>query len=125
MNRMISSLFGMIFTVSLLLFNGSALWCSNADEIETELVKRFRLELMEYKGRSYLKVQAVKDDTAETSLARGCNDFIDENQLLTGYFAQRLYDRHLDNQSKAEKEKTHKEEIKAFDAFDWLSRCRS
>lgn len=115
--KMKSSFFGMMTSVLLLLFIGSSLWGFDANEIETELVNRFKLESMEYKGRKYLSVSAVKNDAAETSLARLCNDFIDENRLLTGYFAQRLRDRHLDIQSKAGKERTHAEEIKAFDAF--------
>ncbi len=42
--KMISSLVGTIFSVSLLLFTGTALWGFDADEIETELLKRFRLK---------------------------------------------------------------------------------
>jgi len=112
-----STLFGTLFTLLLLLFTGSTLWGLDTAEIETELLKRFRLEPMEYKGRRYLNVKVVKDDVTEKPLARLCNEFIDENQLLAGYFAQRLFDRHFDNQSETDKEKPEAERINAFDAF--------
>lgn len=115
--KKISTRLGTLFTLSLLLFTGSTLWGLDTAEIETELLKRFRLEPMEYKGRDYLSVKVVKDDVTEKPLARLCNEFIEKNQLLTGYFAQRLFSRYLRNQSKADKEKPRTERIKAFTPF--------
>ena len=42
--RKIAILSGTMFTISLLFLTGSILWGFNADEIETERVKRFRLK---------------------------------------------------------------------------------